>query len=507
MNNYNFNPELFEEVKESERLDYKKKRQEIINLLLTNYRFATLPNDKIYVYQDGIYTENVEKIIRQATVYAMGLDYSREDYANILDRIKAQTMEDTDFFDAPPNLIAVQNGILDIYDNRTVNNMWVTEYSAKQPKSIGLGNINSRYHFLNKLKASYDDRIFSDKYSWTHKGEEYNDPIETVAYTKSNPLTGQLIYEILPSRQAVRCFYELLGYVLYRGYPIHKAFMFVGEGSNGKSTLLNIIKDFIGQENTCSISLQSLCTDRFSKAELFGKKFNFLSDLKDMALTETGDFKALTGGDQISAEIKFTQKRLTFTNWAKFAFSANKIPENKGDDSDAFWRRWIIIQCTQTFDEEKGNVKHDILDTLFERGYSVQKEKEYEALLVHALLGLKRLLKYGKFSSDGIIVIDGKEKVRDAWTRNDTVRGFVEECIEPASNGYETKPVIFEAYIKWQNRTCPNMPPLDMGVFHRKLRKYVAVYDTQKTIDGQRVNCYGGIKLKVEEPNEHQKKL
>ncbi len=80
---------------------------------------------------------------------------------------------------------------------------------------------------------------------------------------------------------------------------------------------------------------------------------NFFADLKDIALTETGEFKALTGGDQISAEMKFKQKRITFTNTTKFAFSCNKIPENKGDDSDAFWRRWIIVNLPRPLMKKK----------------------------------------------------------------------------------------------------------------------------------------------------------
>ena len=95
-----------------------------------------------------------------------------------------------------------------------------------------------------------------------------------------------------------------------------------------------------------------------------------------------------------------------------------------------------------------------------------------------------------------------KIKVRDAWTRNDTVRGFAEECIRRGE--YTPKSKVFDAYLQFQSENFPNMPPLDMSVFHRKLRKYVAVYDTQVTIEGIRVNCYGGIELKAKEPKGQQ---
>ncbi len=104
--------------------------------------------------------------------------------------------------------------------------------------------------------------------------------------------------------------------------------------------------------------------------------------------------------------------------------------------------------------------------------------------------------------------MDGKEKVRDAWTRNDVVRCFVESCVETNSSEPIPKSKVFDAYIKFQKETYSNLPPLDMGVFHRKLRKYVAVYDEQKTIDCQRVYCYIGIKLKDKElPKIEQSKI
>lgn len=312
-----FNPEPFESIR-IEKLDSNQRRQKTANILMSTYRFATLPNDKIYVYQNGIFTENSENIIKQATVYSMAVDYIREDYLNVLDRIKAQTSEDSSFFEASLNLIAVDNGIINL------NTLRLEEYAEK-----------SESHFLSKLPITFDDKSRwdeDDTKDWTRWRYAHSDDEENGTniyswirgYAKCNPKTGQLIYEILPSRQAVKCFYEFLGYCLYRGYPIHKAFMFTGYGSNGKSTLLNLIRMFLGAINTCSISLQSLCEDRFSRAELYGKMLNYFADLKDIALTETGEFKALTGSDQISAEMKFKQKHVTFTNTTKFALAVTK---------------------------------------------------------------------------------------------------------------------------------------------------------------------------------------
>ncbi len=164
-----FKPQFFELAK-YEKLDYKDKRQKIVNLLISNYRFATLPNDEVYIYKDGIYTQDAEKIIKQATVYSMGIDYSREDYLNVLDRIKAKTFEDLSFFDAPPNLIPLSNGILNI------DNMWLEEY-----------NPECAYHFFSKLPIEFhDDTDFTESIAFYHHVTKYEQYCN-IPYAKSNP--------------------------------------------------------------------------------------------------------------------------------------------------------------------------------------------------------------------------------------------------------------------------------------------------------------------------------
>ena len=174
-----FEPEFFEFLK-YKKLDCKEKRQEIVNTLMSNYYFVTLPSDEIYIYTNGIYTLDAERIIKQATVFSMGIDYSREDYLNVLDRIKAVTFKDNSFFDAPKDGKAVQNGILNI------NNMMLDEFSPKYP-----------YHFIGKLPIAFrDNSDWEQGYQCMHGGDAYGDDFEDpyfhIPYVKSNPETGKV---------------------------------------------------------------------------------------------------------------------------------------------------------------------------------------------------------------------------------------------------------------------------------------------------------------------------
>jgi len=93
----------------------------------------------------------------------------------------------------------------------------------------------------------------------------------------------------------------------------------------------------LGHNNCSHRSLQDLHENRFAKAYLYGKLTNTFADLKSIKLSETGNFKMLTSGDDISAEEKFTRP-FSFKNHAKLWFSANEIPESD-DKSDAYYRR------------------------------------------------------------------------------------------------------------------------------------------------------------------------
>lgn len=103
-----------------------------------------------------------------------------------------------------------------------------------------------------------------------------------VAYESDAPTSPErfqdFLFDVL-HREDVSIMWELIDYCLYRGYPFQKAFMFVGEGANGKSTLLAAIREFLGRENVSAVELQTLAENRFAAARLDGMLANIAPDL------------------------------------------------------------------------------------------------------------------------------------------------------------------------------------------------------------------------------------
>jgi len=236
--------------------------------------------------------------------------------------------------------------------------------------------------------------------------------------------------------------FEIIGYTLYPKYDLHKAVMIVGEGRNGKSTYLRLLKDILGSWNVSSIKLQDLCDDskRFVVANLYRKLANIYADLPSEALRNTGTFKVLTGEDAITADRKFRDP-ITFVNYAKLIFSTNQLPVVK-DMSLAFWRRWIVIEFPNQF---------PINPRFYEETFT---EEEIEGAIIVGLLAFRGVWLRRKFSFEETEA-DYKEK----WLRQvNSVYAFVQDLLAGRVDGYRAEKdedgkveagKLYELYVKW----------------------------------------------------------
>ncbi|MFC2008766.1 phage/plasmid primase, P4 family [Chloroflexota bacterium] len=274
---------------------------------------------------------------------------------------------------------------------------------------------------------------------------------------------------------------ELFGYCLLRSYPIHKAFLLVGEGENGKSSLIELLRTFLGVDNCASLSIQELEDDRFARADLSGKLANLFADLPTKPMNHIGVFKMLTGGDTLSADRKF-RERVSFKNHAKVVFSTNRPPKVYGEDSFAFWRRWIVVDFPYSF---TGRADRNLLAKM-------TTKQELAGLLNLALVGLRRLLDREQFSYDCT-----PDQVAEKYARlADPVLSFVdEECVlEPDAT--VRKDVLYTAYVDHcESRGETALTKESFGRSLRNQSKLQVACIRQRDGD-ERQYAYRGIALK-----------
>lgn len=145
--------------------------------------------------------------------------------------------------------------------------------------------------------------------------------------------------------------FEIIASAMRGDVSDQKAALAVGPGDNGKSTFLDAVIRFLGRENVSNLALQRLEADKFAVVRLLGKLANVCADLPSDHLVGTSTFKALTGGDRLTAERKF-QGSFEFSPFARLLFSTNHYPTSK-DASHAFFRRWLVIPFDAVLDSRE----------------------------------------------------------------------------------------------------------------------------------------------------------
>jgi putative DNA primase/helicase len=164
--------------------------------------------------------------------------------------------------------------------------------------------------------------------------------------------------------------------------------MFVGGGHNGKSTILDMIKNFLGKRNYSSIGLDELA-DRFKIAELEHKLANIGDDINNISLKKTGTIKKLFTGNSITVERK-GERPFELEPYAKMIFSANEIPRSY-DKTEGFYSRLMFIPFDAEFSAEDEDYDPNIED-------KITTDNAMSYLLNIALKGIQRLMTKGEFT-------------------------------------------------------------------------------------------------------------
>ncbi|EJE7236749.1 DNA primase, partial [Clostridium botulinum] len=244
---------------------------------------------------------------------------------------------------------------------------------------------------------------------------------------------------------------EMIGYTLFRRNELGKAFILTGGGSNGKSTLLEVLNELLGEENISSVSLEEL-NHRFKTFQLEGKLANIGDDISNKYIEDNSTFKKLVTGEKVNVEKK-GRDPFDFKNYSKLIFSANELPRIN-DLSGGLKRRLIFIPFNATFSKKDKDYDPFILDKL-------TSHESMGYLLKLALQGLNRVLINHSFTH--------AEVCNQVWEEyeaiNNPVVGFLED------NDIENEPVkeIYLRYSAWCSEN--GLKSVSKPVFGREVKK------------------------------------
>lgn len=197
-----------------------------------------------------------------------------------------------------------------------------------------------------------------------------------------------------------------------------------GNGSNGKSTVLNVLrKAFGGYARAAEAS--SFVADtkgggggaggaREDLVRLRGARFVYVSEPEENGELREGAVKAMTGGDTIIARGLYSTASLEIVpSWVVF-MPTNHKPIVKGSDN-GIWRRLVLLPFERNFDIEATK--------------DVDRRDRLEAERVGVLSWI--IEGYAKYRERGLVQPPSVRAARESYrTQMDLLAEWIEECCE-----------------------------------------------------------------------------
>jgi len=229
--------------------------------------------------------------------------------------------------------------------------------------------------------------------------------------------------------------------------------VFQGKGSNGKSLILAVLTEIIGDDYTVTPSSELLMDGKEQHptilAQLLGKRAAFVSETEEGRKLRAALAKKLTGGDRIPAR-RMGEDFWEFDPTHTIILCTNPKPRVDANDP-ALWRRLALIPFRCVFwNAKKGESGPEYLKA--DPDLKDRLLAESEGILAWLVTGAKKYLASGMTESDLI-----REATKEYRQEEDTVEQFLSEHTKTITGCRTEKGKLYEAYKQW-SETRSNRP-------------------------------------------------
>lgn len=277
-------------------------------------------------------------------------------------------------------------------------------------------------------------------------------------------------------------------------YHWHKALMLSGEGSNGKSTFLSVLKKLAGTEAYSSLMLNEL-KEEYKRSLLMNKLFNVAEETPVRGLDDTSYFKILSAGGTYTAREIYKKPVTVTSNRTKLIMACNELPD-LSDFSDGLARRLIIVPFEASFSGEAADPQLES-----------KLESELPGILNRVIEAYQRLISQNGFTQSSIV----KEAVSQYRTMQNSVASWFTENVQvdeeltghvlEYSDGrryspkgwYETSTKLYQAYTEF----CKTLSarPVSQTKFGVEIKRITGITSHTKKVDGRSIRVFEGIKF------------
>lgn len=223
-----------------------------------------------------------------------------------------------------------------------------------------------------------------------------------------------------------------------------KFHIWTGSGSNGKSKIVELFQQTIG-EYACIFNVSLLTQKRVgssaTNSELAiakGKRFAILQEPEENERLNVGLMKELTGGDKIQCRCLFKEP-IRFKPMFKMILTCNHMPSIPPDDGGT-WRRVRRVEYTSKFVDHPNPNNENEFKIDRELGYKFELWKETFMVIL--------LKYYKKYKLKGKIIEPSEvmEYTNEYQRKNDIFADFCESYIAKEDGGIVDVTTLFEKF-------------------------------------------------------------
>lgn len=284
----------------------------------------------------------------------------------------------------------------------------------------------------------------------------------------------------------------MVGYMMTGSTREQCIFFLYGDGSNGKSTFLEVLAELMGsyamnaQSETITARRQS-DSPRADIARLKGARLVTISECPADVWLDEAIVKQLTGGDVVTARYLYGRE-FEFRPEFKLIMATNHKPRIRGTDS-GIWRRIRLVPFTQRIPDDKQDLQ-----------LPEKLRAELPGILNWALEGLRQWLAASAGGKRrGMPRCPAVDTATAEYRgEQDRLKQFLEDCTEPAPGYTIQAGILYQVYRRWCEENGERYP-LTGNKFGREIAKALqrtktrtnfAYQDVRLTDEGNRLMAY-----------------
>jgi len=296
------------------------------------------------------------------------------------------------------------NGLISWF---TINKSKEIQYAMKRYQRVVDLELDSEEKLMNLENGVFNMETFelyehARKYQMSYTLDVNYDPLATAC-----PIFDKFVQGMFATggsweegykykKKEVENILRLCGYLIYPHNRVDEMFIMLGEGSNGKSILVDLVKEFFPKKYITSLSLATLSNpEGFGRESLLHSKLNISTEEKSGNI-DSEELKRIISGDQISIQRKFQNGATEMIPKTKIALAVNNMPYFN-DTTFGTIRRLRMFHFENRFlgqkkyDKAVNPEKYGIFKGVNDKWLMTELQKEKSAIFNKFIEGLRNL--------------------------------------------------------------------------------------------------------------------